>query len=163
MKRVLGRAMLGMALVTSITLSSCAPKDADIEKNITTAIAAYPGVSVSVKDGVATISGEVADEATKMAVETAAKGIKGVKSITNSLTIPPPPPPPTPVVINPDETLQKSVADIITAQGQSKVTAAVKDGIVTLTGEIKKKDLPALMQKLNEIKPKKIENKLVIK
>lgn len=72
-------------------------------KNITTAIAAYPGVSVSVKDGVATISGEVADEATKMAVETAAKGIKGVKSITNSLTIPPPPPPPTPVVINPDD------------------------------------------------------------
>lgn len=163
MKRILGSAMLGMMLAASVTLSSCGPKDADIEKNITTAVAAYPGVSVTVKDGVATISGEVADEATKMAVETAAKGIKGVKSVTNSLTIPPPPPPPAPVVINPDETLQKSVADIITAQGQSKVTAAVKDGIITLTGEIRKKDLPALIQKLNEIKPKKIDNKLVIK
>ena len=44
-----------------------------------------------------------------------------------------------------------------------KVNAAVSDGVVTLTGEIKRSELPSLIQKLNEIKPKKIENKLVIK
>ena len=86
-----------------------------------------------------------------------------MKSVSNSLTVPPPPPPPAPVVINPDETLQNAVSAILADQKQSTVTAAVKDGVVTLTGEIKKADLPALIQKLNEIKPKKIENKLVVK
>jgi hyperosmotically inducible periplasmic protein len=118
---------------------------------------------VAVKDGVATITGEVMDESTRMAVETAAKAVKGVKSVANNLTVPPPPPPPAPVVINPDETLQQAVATIITNAKQPKVMAAVKDGVVTLTGEIKKADLPGLIQLLNEIKPKKIENKLVIK
>lgn len=86
-----------------------------------------------------------------------------MKSVSNSLTVPPPPPPPAPVVINPDETLQNAVSAILAEQKQSTVTAAVKDGVVTLTGEIKKADLPALIQKLNEINPKKIENKLVVK
>ena len=163
MKREIGRILFGWALVISMTFMACAPKDADIENGISTAISAYPGVSVAVKDGVATITGEVADDATKAAVETAAKAVKGVKSVANNLTIPPPPPPPAPVVINPDETLQTAVSAILADQKQSKVTAAVKDGVVTLTGEIKKADLPALIQKLNEIKPKKIDNKLVVK
>lgn len=163
MKRQIGRLLFGWALVISMTFMACAPKDADIEKAVTTAIGAYSGVSVAVKDGVATISGEVADETTKTAVEAAVKAVKGVKSVSNSLTIPPPPPPPAPVVINPDETLQNAVSALLADQKQSTVTAAVKDGVVTLTGEIKKADLPVLIQKLNEIKPKKIENKLVIK
>ncbi len=161
MKQQIGRGLAVLALVVAMTFTACKPKDADIEKNVTTAIAAYPGVSVSVKDGVATLSGEVADETTKAAIETATKAVKGVKSVSNSLTIPPPPPP---VVINPDETLQKTAADIIAGLPAAKsVTATVNDGVVTLTGTIKKADLPGLIQKLNEIKPKKVENKLVIK
>nr|WP_214448600.1 BON domain-containing protein [Flavihumibacter rivuli] len=141
----------------------CKPKDSDIEKSIATAIASYPGVSVTVKDGVATLTGEAADEATRAAIEAAAKAVKGVKSVSNSLTLPPPPPPPAPVVINPDEALQKSVGDLLTGSTYSKVKADIKEGVVTLTGEIKKADLPGLIQKLNEMKPKKVENKLVIK
>lgn len=161
MKQQIGRGLAALALVVAMTFTACKPKDADIEKSVATAIAAYPGVSVTVKDGVASLSGEVADETTKSAVETAAKAVKGVKSVSNGLTIPPPPPP---VVINPDETLQKTAADIIAGLPAAKsVTATVKDGVVTLTGTIKKADLPGLIQKLNEIKPKKVENKLVIK
>jgi hyperosmotically inducible periplasmic protein len=163
MRPQITRVLFACTMVIAMSFAACAPKDADIEKGITTAIAAYPGVSVAVKDGVATITGEVTDESTRMAVETAAKGVKGVKSVANNLTVPPPPPPPAPVVINPDETLQQAVATIITNAKQPKVMAAVKDGVVTLTGEIKKADLPGLIQLLNEIKPKKIENKLVIK
>jgi hypothetical protein len=43
------------------------------------------------------------------------------------------------------------------------VTATINDGIVTLTGEIKKADLQKLMMALNSLKPKKVDNKLVIK
>lgn len=160
MKKI-GRILVGLAIFSSTTFIACKPKDADIQKNVATAVAAYPGVNVTVADGVATITGEVTDDATRVAVETAAKAVKGVKSVTNNLTLPPPPPPP--VVINPDETLQQTVGAAITAMNLSKVQAAVKDGVVTLTGEIKKADLPSLMQKLNELKPKSIENKLVIK
>ena len=159
MKKI-GRIMVGLAIFSSTTFIACKPKDADIQKTVATAVAAYPGVNVTVTDGVATITGEVADEATRTAVETAAKAVKGVKSVANSLTVPPPPPP---VVINPDETLQQTVGAAISGMNLSKVQAAVKDGVVTLTGEIKKADLPTLMQKLNELKPKSIENKLTIK
>lgn len=159
MKKI-GRILVVLTMVSSVTFIACKPKDADIQKSVATAVAAYPGVSVTVTDGVATITGEVADEATKAAIETAAKAVKGVKSVSNSLTIPPPPPP---VVINPDETLQQTVGAAISALNLPKVTAAVKDGVVTLTGEIKRADLPTLMQKLNEMKPKSIENKLTIK
>ncbi|GAO45298.1 hypothetical protein FPE01S_04_05420 [Flavihumibacter petaseus NBRC 106054] len=156
--------LASLLLMSALALTGCGPKDADIEKNVATAISAYPGVSVAVKDGVATISGQVPDESTRASVEAAAKGVKGVKSVSNNLTVPPPPPPPPPVTINPDETLQSSANQVLAGFDNAKgVKATVKDGVVTLTGTIKRADLPGLMQKLNEIKPKKVENKLVIK
>ncbi len=162
MKQQLGRFLVLLSLV-AVSLTSCGPKDADIEKNIIAAISA-PEVSVTVKGGVATLSGQVADESARTSVEAAAKSVKGVKSVNNELTVTPPPPPPAPVVINPDETLQTTAGQVIAGlEGAKGVKAAVKDGVITLTGTIKKADLPGLIQKLNEIKPKKIDNKLVIK
>lgn len=163
MRRINKTWALWLIMAMMVGFLGCKPKDSDIEQSIATAIASYPGVSVTVKDGVATLTGEAADEATRAAIEAAAKAVKGVKSVSNSLTLPPPPPPPAPVVINPDEALQKSVSDLLTGSTYSKVKADIKEGVVTLTGEIKKADLPGLIQKLNEMKPKKVENKLVIK
>ena len=111
-------------------------------------------------DGVATLSGQVADEATKSAAETAAKSVKGVKSVNNNLSITPPPPPP--VEINPDTTLQETAAAAISSLSLSTVQATVADGVITLNGTIKRANLKELMEKLNELKPKKIENKLTI-
>ena len=93
MKIQITRALFGIFMVLVVAFSACKPKDADIEKNVAGAISAYPGVSVTVTDGVATLTGEVADESTRSTVETAAKSVKGVKSVNNQLTIPPPPPP----------------------------------------------------------------------
>jgi hyperosmotically inducible protein len=39
----------------------------------------------------------------------------------------------------------------------------VKDGVVTLTGEINKTDLPRVMQALSALNPKKIDNKATVK
>lgn len=151
--------------VLSATISSCGVKDADVQTSVETALKANPdlqGIAVSVKDGIATLSGEVKDDAAKAAAEAALKGIKGLKSVTNSLTITPPP---APVIATPtisaDDALAKSVVDAI--KDNAGVKADVKDGVITLTGEIKKTDLPKLMQKLNALKPKKVDNKLTIK
>jgi osmotically-inducible protein OsmY len=159
MKRI-SRSLWVLFLLATFAFTGCKPKDADIQKNVATAIGAYPGVQVTVTDGVATLSGEVADEATRAAAEAAAKGVKGVKSVTSNLTVTPPP---APVVINPDTTLQETANSAISALSLPKVQAAVQDGVITLTGEIKKSELQGLMMKLNELKPKKIENKLTIK
>ena len=159
MKRI-SRSLWVLFLLGTFAFTGCKPKDADIQKNVATALGAYPGVQVTVTDGVATLSGEVADEATRAAAEAAAKGVKGVKSVTSNLTVTPPP---APVVINPDTTLQETANSAISALSLPKVQAAVQDGVITLTGEIKKSELQGLMMKLNELKPKKIENKLTIK
>ena len=159
MKRI-SRSLWVLFLLGTFAFTGCKPKDADIQKNVATAIGAYPGVQVTVTDGVATLSGEVADEAPRAAAEAAAKGVKGVKSVTSNLTVTPPP---APVVINPDTTLQETANSAISALSLPKVQAAVQDGVITLTGEIKKSELQGLLMKLNELKPKKIENKLTIK
>ena len=111
-------------------------------------------------DGVATLTGEVKDDACKNVAETTAKGIKGVKSVVNDLTPTPPPPPPAPAV-NPDSELTKGVTDA--TKDFPTVTAAVNNGEITLTGSIKRADLQKLMQTLNTLKPKKINNQLTIK
>src|SRR5262249_27961410 len=113
--------------------------------------------------GVVTLSGECKDDATKTMCETALKDIKGIKSVVNNCTVAPPPQAPmqAPVVIAADSALTKSVTDAI--KDYKGVNAAVNNGVVTLTGEIKRADLQKLMKSLNSLKPKKIDNQLVIK
>jgi osmotically-inducible protein OsmY len=149
------------ALAISMIFVSCGVKDADIQTAITEKAATTPelaGINASVDKGVVTLTGEFKDDASRSVAEEAVKSIKGVKSVVDNATITPPPPP---VVINPDDQLSKSVADA--AKDFSGVSTSVADGVVTLTGNIKRQDLPRLMKALNTLKPKKIENKLTIK
>ena len=155
--------VLGMCL--AISLVACGPKDADIQKEIAAKVTAFPGVEVTVKDGVATISGMCKDDAFKQNVETIIKGIKGVKSVENNCEIAAPEPEPVaapaPVVINADSVLTTSVNEVV--KTYSGVSATVLNGVVTLTGNIKKEQLPNLIKSVQELKPKKVENKLTIK
>jgi hyperosmotically inducible periplasmic protein len=151
--------------IIAMSISSCkgGVKDADLEKTITEKIAATAdaaGVTSTVKDGVVTLNGVFKDDASKAALETALKAIPGVQSITDNATIVPPPPP-APVVIAVDSTLIKGVADA--TKDFPTVKTSIQDGVITLTGDIKKASLPKLMMSLNTLKPKKIDNKLTIK
>ena len=155
---------LFFSLALSVALTSCGVKDSTIQEKITEAASATPalsGITADVKDGVVTLTGEVKDDAAKAASEAAIKSIKGVKSITNNITIAPPPPPPDPVVTSADDALTKGATDA--TKDFPTVKAAVKDGVVTLTGEIKRSSLPKLIQTLNSLKPTKIDNQLTVK
>jgi osmotically-inducible protein OsmY len=145
---------LALALSMSVAFAACAPSDAEIKASAETAIAGVKGVTVEVAGGVATIAGQFADDASKTSTEALVKAVKGVKSVVDNATVTPPPPP---VVISPDEALKTTVAAAISAW--SALSADVKDGVVTLTGEVKKSELPKVMQALSALKPKKIENK----
>lgn len=156
--------IIAVALM-AFAMPSCKSKvkDADIKTSVENTLKAnpdYSGVMVDVKDGVATLSGTVNDETIRTGAATSAKNVEGVKSVTNNIAVAPPPPPPV-VEVTADELLMTSVKDAI--KDNTGVVADIKDGVITLTGEIKRTDLPKLMQKLNDLKPKKIENKLTIK
>ncbi|MDA6071811.1 BON domain-containing protein [Flavobacterium sp. AC] len=152
--------LLGLSL--ALALVACGPKDADIQKEISAKLSALPGVEVTVKDGVATISGICKDDAFKQNAESIIKGIKGVKSVVNNCEIAAPETvAPAPVEINPDSVLNTSVNEVV--KTYNGVSATVKDGVVTLTGNIKKDQLPNLIKSVQELKPKKVENKLTIK
>jgi hyperosmotically inducible protein len=79
----------------------------------------------------------------------------------NNCTLAPLPPPPAPVVIAQDDPLTKGVTDA--TKDFPTVKSSVKDGVITLTGEIKRADLKKLMMTLHTLKPKKIDSQLTIK
>jgi len=150
--------LLAIAIIASVFFTSCKPKDADIKKAVETAIAANPdatGITVSVDKQVVTLSGEVKDEATSIAVNGLAAAVKNVKSVVNSITIAAP-------LVNPvDAQLTAALVDAL--KDNPTVKATVKEGVISLTGEIKKSDLPKLLQKVSALKPVKIDNQLTIK
>lgn len=154
---------LATMLIVAVAQQSCKskPNDADLQKLASEAVAKLPDMGpapmISIKEGVATLTGEVKDEASKAAFATAIAGIKGIKSVDNQATVAPPPPAPAPVEITADDPLTKTVQEAL--KDYSTVKATVKDGVVTLTGEIQKSSLPKLMMALNALKPKKIDNK----
>ncbi len=144
-----------ITLAFALASSACAPKDAAIKAAVDQAIAGVQGVTVDVANGVATISGQFADSAAMASTETLVKAVKGVKSVVVNATVAPP------VVISADDMLKTSVATAL--QAYSTLTADVKDGVITLTGEVKRADLPKVMQVLSALNPKKVENKATVK
>jgi len=152
--------LLGMGL--AVSLVACGPKDADIQKEISAKLVDRPEVQVTVQDGVATISGICKDDAFKQDVANSIKEIKGVKSVVNNCQIvAPEETAPAAVIITPDTELDKSLHKVI--ESYDGVSATVVGGVVTLTGEIKRSQLPNLIKSVQELKPKKVDNKLIIK
>jgi osmotically-inducible protein OsmY len=152
--------LLGMGL--AVSLVACGPKDADIQKEISAKLGDRPEVQVTVQDGVATISGICKDDAFKQDVANSIKEIKGVKSVVNNCQIvAPEETAPAAVIITPDTELDKSLHKVI--ESYDGVSATVVGGVVTLTGEIKRSQLPNLIKSVQELKPKKVDNKLIIK
>jgi hypothetical protein len=63
--------------------------------------------------------------------------------------------------VSPDDALSQGVTDA--TKDFPTVKASVSNGEITLTGNIKRADLQKLMQSLNSLNPKKINNQLTIK
>jgi hypothetical protein len=70
-------------------------------------------------------------------------------------------PTPAPVEISADNNLTTGVKDA--TKDYPGVNATVNNGEITLTGQIQRSKLPNLMQSLNSLRPKKINNQLTIK
>ncbi len=142
-------------------LAACGKSDADLKTAVESKLAAdgVAGVTVAVNSGVATLTGEIEDITIKNKAEASAKAVEGIKSVTNNITVKAPPPAP----VADDKMIEGTVNEAIKKTGVTGITVAVSDGVVTLTGDVKKDDLAKVIQAANESKPKKVENKLTVK
>ncbi len=152
-----------LILGATLTITGCGPKDAEVQQKSETSLNTNPetsGVTVTVDKGVATLSGEVANESARSAAEGLVKDVKGVKSVVNNVTVAAPVVT-APVEVSTDDALTAAVRDA--TKDHPGVTATVSMGTVTLTGTVTKDENRTLMMKLNALKPGKIENNLTIK
>jgi osmotically-inducible protein OsmY len=161
MKQQIARSLLLIAAVAFMSgpMTGCKSKvsDADVKTAAEAALASNPdlkGLIVDVKDGVATITGEVKDATAQAAAQTAIAAVKGVKSVQNNVTVAPPPTA-APVEITPDDPLAKGVKDA--TKDFPSVTATVNDGVVAVSGELKAADWKKLKMSLDGLKPKKVD------
>lgn len=154
--------MFSMLLMYSMFFIGCGQKDTDIkssvEEKLKTNTDMTSPMTVNVTDGVVTIAGECKDDACRAKCEDLAKSVKGVKSVVNNCVVAKIT---APVQVSTDDALTTGVMDA--TKDHPTVKASVNNGVVTLTGEIKRDQLQKLMQTLNTLNPAKIENKLTIK
>ena len=147
-------------LAATVSFTSCKESDSEVKTRVEEKLQANQetaGTSVSVNDGVATLTGEVGTENGRIESESITKGTKGVKTVVNNLTVTPPAPP---VTVTPDDPLTIAVRDA--TKDHPGVIATVENGTVTLTGTISKADNVILMQKINALEPGKLDNKLIV-
>ena len=111
----------------------------------------YSGLTVEVKDGVATLQGECIGNNCVDSAAGIARSVNGVKDVTTNITQ---------KQQETDQTLRTTVQAVISKY--SGVQADVANGIVVLRGTINRDQLQPLMNELNSLKAEKIDNQLAI-
>ena len=143
-----------VALVGVLLLAACGKSDSDLQKAASDKLSSdsISGVTVAVKDGTATV---------KTKAEADVKGIEGIKTVNNNLTLIPLAPAPTPM--GADKTMEGTINENLKKANVTGVTVSVSNGEVTLSGEIPKADLAKAMQAASSTNPKKVNNQLKTK
>ena len=124
-----------LMLAFAVMAAACGKSDADLATAVNDKLKAdgVTGVTATVKDGVATLTGEVADVTVRTKAETAAKGVEGIKSVTNNVTTKPLP------VATPaadGQALTGKIDENLKKAGCSGATVSVVGGKVTVTGTV---------------------------
>ncbi len=165
MKQSFLRFGFAMMMVAAV-FSSCKSdrSDTEIQADVSNKLAGSDdgrGIIASVSNGVVTLTGECKDDECRKDCAEEVREVKGVKEVVNNIQIASVAAPAEPVQIDADNTITSSVNDVV--KKYNKVQAEVKDGVVTLRGEITRSQLPELLQEINALKVKRIDNQLVIK
>ncbi len=155
-----------LSLTVVLLLGACGggKSDTELQADADKALKADPAtsaVTVAVSDGVATVSGEVADEAAKAKAAELAN-VEGVKSVTNNVTVKAAPPPPAPSAD--DSTIKSKIEEGWKAKkGCEGATVEVKDGVATLRGSVPSASFGECVMVANQAGAKKIENEIAKK
>ncbi len=144
-----------LSLAAALLLSACGKSDADLQKAAETAVKAKAATAtVVVKDGVATLTGEVENDAAKAAAESAAK-VEGVKSVTNNLTVKP-----TPAPVVADAATKTAVEEALKKIGVTGVEVEATTTDVTLRGSVPEAKFAEAVKVAQETAKKPVKNQL---
>jgi osmotically-inducible protein OsmY len=151
--------LIALALAMTVLAAACGKKDADIQKAVQDKLNAdgVTGVTATVKDGVASLSGEVADVTVKSKAENSAKGVDGVKSVSNNITLKPLPTPTPPIA---DPALTGKVTENLKKAGCTGATVSVQNGKVTLSGTVPADKYTECIQVVNQSGVGSVDNQL---
>ena len=143
---------LMLVATASMLGTGCKPKDADVQKKVEETLSStnIAQLTVNVTEGTVTVGGQAADETARTSWEEAVKGIKGVKSLINNLSVA------APVVIEADPVLTEAVGKLLEAY--ETVESSITEGVINLSGTIKRDNWKELMPKLQELKPKSVNS-----
>jgi osmotically-inducible protein OsmY len=149
-----------LAISAALFLSACGKSEADLTKAVNDALAAanITGVTATVKDGTATLTGEVADITVKAKAELAARSVEGVKAVdaTNVKTKPLPTPSLAPV----DPMLKGKVEEALKKAGCIGATVEVVSGKVIIKGTVADAKYVQCIQVVNESGATGFDNQL---
>lgn len=142
----------------AVVMPSCKSKvaDSDVKAKVENAVAATPGITVDVNDGVVTLSGTATSEADKANAEAAVKALddkSGVKSVVNNITVQAPTA--APVINTVDSDLTTKVVDA--TKDYPTVQATVANGVITVTGELEQAKVQNLKMALDNLKPQRVD------
>jgi hyperosmotically inducible periplasmic protein len=148
-----------LMLAIAVMAVACGKSDADITKAVTDKLKAdgVAGVTATVKDGVVTLTGEVADVTVKSKAEASAKAVEGVKSVTNSVTTKPLP---TATPAAADPALTGKITEDLKKAGCTGATVTVVNGKVTVTGEVPSAKYATCIQTIQQSGITGIDNQL---
>ena len=157
--------VLYLAFICAL-FASCSPSDKQITEAVQKTLSDNPSltpVSATVSEGVVTLTGEVETDEARTLAESSITGVKGVKSVVNSVTVKPQGPTAEELKKTADDALLAKVNENFATYKVEGITATVADGIVTLTGDIKRSNLQNAMKAATESGATKVENKMTIK
>lgn len=138
-----------LMLAAAMVLAACGKSDADIAKAVNDKLKAdgVAGATATVASGVATLTGEVADEAAKKKGAASAATVEGVKSVTNNLTTKPIPVA-TPAAADP--ALKGKLDEVMKKMGVTGLTIEVVNGKATVKGTVPAAKYVQVVQAINE-------------
>jgi osmotically-inducible protein OsmY len=150
-------AMISVAAV--LFMIACGKSDADLTKAVNDKLKAdgVTGITASVKDGVATLTGEAADVTVKNKAKTSATGVEGVKSVTDNTTLKPLPVA-TPAAADP--ALTGKITEDLKKAGCTGASVSVVNGKVTVTGEVPSAKYATCIQTIQQSGITGIDNQL---
>ena len=148
-----------ISIAAVLFLAACGKSDADLQKAVTDKLATdkVTGVTASVKDGVATLTGEVADVTVKSKAESSAKAVEGIKSVVNNTTLKPLPVA-TPAAADP--ALTGKITEDLKKAGCTGASVTVVNGKVTVTGEVPNAKYATCIQTIQQSGITGIDNQL---
>lgn len=149
--------VLSLAIV--VLAAACGKSDADLQKAVADKLAAdnVTGVTATVNDGVATLTGQVADITVKNKAAASARSVEGIKSVTDNTTLRPLP---TPVPAPADPMLKGKVEENLRKAGCTGATVTIADGTVTLSGTVPEAKFAECVKVVNESGAGRLNNQL---